>query len=96
MDKSGTETPNKEFPYDTKMLMYFLAFCIAIGEYDNMKNIYENHNFFVWILGVVLALVIKKLEKFKSHGIKEEIKSTGNQVTAITQILTRTLSHIPK
>ena len=43
-----------------------------------------------------MALVINKLEKFKSHGIKEEIKSTGDQVTAITNRLTRTLSHIPR
>ena len=43
-----------------------------------------------------MALLINKLEKFKKHGVKEEIKSTGDQVTAITHRITRTLSHIPR
>ena len=38
MDKSETETSNKDLLYDTKMLMYFLVFCIVIGEYENLKK----------------------------------------------------------
>ena len=38
MDKSEPETSNKDLLYDTKMLMYFLVFCIVIGEYESMKR----------------------------------------------------------
>ena len=38
MEKSEDETSNKDLLYDTKMLMYFLVFCIVIGKLKKKHN----------------------------------------------------------